>query len=148
MKNYLLIVLFFTVLLLPSCSSEVTKDNSQLNADSANVVMRSKFPAALPINKSNVKAMIESIYVKDKSDFFIKARILSAKSNPGFPSYAVSGASYILMPDFKKDKNDKLINSQGNTDLTLLTQFKSGETFNAIIYYEQFKGWLIEKIIK
>ena len=146
MKLSVACILIFSIISFSSCSSDVSRqDNTSVSKSQSQP--QSKFPAKIAENQSIVTAEIEGIYVKDKNDFFIKARILKVYDNPLSLSFAIQGASYILIPSFQLDDKKHVMASDKNKSLSNLTKLKAGETFKAVIFYEQFKGWFIEKVL-
>lgn len=130
-----------------SCSSDVSKETESVQGSGTQTKEQSKFPAHIAENKSTVTAEVEGVYIRDKTDFFIKARILKVEEDPAYLSLALQGASYILVPSFQLDNNKNVAGSDKNKSLESLTKLRVGDTFKAIIYYQQYYGWFIEKTL-
>lgn len=147
MKFIISIIISVFVISFFSCGPRVSKETSNERNPKVEMNSQSKYPAHIAENQSTVTAEVEGVYVRDKTDFFIKARILDIENNPAYLSFALKGASYILVPAFQLDNNKNVKNSAVNRGLENLTKLTVGETFKAIIYYQQFYGWYIEKVL-
>lgn len=142
--------LLFTVSLLfvfSSCSYDVSKDQSETKTENVQTKAQPRFPTAEQENQSTVLAEIEGVYGKSKEDFFIKARIIKVEDNTAQSSVAIPGASYLLIPGFQLDSKQKIITSDKNKGLLDLAKLRAGDTFKAVIFFKQFNGWYIEKVL-
>jgi hypothetical protein len=81
------------------------------------------------------------------SDFKLKARILKSQETEAFPSIAVAGEEYVLIPNIRID-NGKLIENEINSDLLSLRNLSAGQKFKAEISLTQKNGWVIQRVIK
>ncbi len=129
-----------------SCEPQTSKEAAKEQNRNTNTNAQAKYPAHIAENQSIVTAEVEGVYVKDETDFFIKARILNIENDPAYLSLAIKGAGYILVPSFQMH-NDKVKDSSVNKGLESLTKLKVGDTFKAIIFYRQYYGWYIEKVL-
>ncbi len=145
MKFIIHLFLAVFAFIIVSCSPDVSRQAG--SGSGTQTISSSKFPAHIAENKSTVTAEVEGVFIKDRTDFFIKARILKVEDNPAYLSLALQGASYILVPSFQFDDNKKIADSEKNKNLEGLTKLKVGDTFKAVIYYEQFYGWYIENVL-
>ncbi len=145
MKFFIPIIFVISIFTFYSCYPEASESINSRNVKSK-AREQASYPAHIAENQSTVTAEVEGVYVKDKTDFFIKARILNMKNDPAYLSLAIKGASYILVPGFQMD-NNKVKDTDVNKGLESLTKFKVGDTFKAIIYYQQYYGWYIEKVL-
>jgi len=145
MKYFGLIIIAILSMLLSSCYSNVSKNNTASNNSSKG--FQTELPAHTAVNQSIVTAEVEQIKIKNKNDFRIRAKILKVEENPAYLSIASVGASYVLVPNFQLGQNKNIMTTDKNTRLLQLSELKVGETFNAIIFYEHNKGWLIDKVL-
>lgn len=133
-----------SLLLFHSCCADVSKEK----IDTSYNKRINNSPAFVAINQSNVKAKIEEILLSPEGNFAIKAFITEVNENPAYPSLALAGNSYLLIPNFVLGE-DKTIepNEEKNIKLIQLSKRKHGDTFEAIISYENLKGWFIQEVI-
>ncbi len=145
MKISALILIAYSVIFF-SCASNVSKDKS---IQDKFVIPKtiSSAPAAIQVNQSTVTAVVTSINIKDKEDFQIKANILKVENTPAFHSMAIEGADYNLTPSFQLDDNKQIMPTPKNEGLLSLAKLKAGDTFKAVIFYTQLKGWFIGSVI-
>ncbi len=141
------LLLFISTFIFTSCgTSNVTKEKTiQSKLDSVKVISRA--PAAIQVNQSTVTAIVTSTNIKSPEDFQIKANILKVENTPAFHSMAIVGADYNLTPNFQLDDNKQIMSSPKNEGLLSLTKLKAGDSFKAVIFYTQFKGWFIDRVI-
>ncbi len=137
----------FLMLLLLSCSRNISKNGDETKIGEGKSKNLPETQAAIRDNQSIVTAEVEGIYPGDKGDFFIKAKILKIEENPAYTSMAVQGASYVLVPSFQLDINSKVIDNDRNRNLSKMKSLKAGDTFKAVIFYVQYKGWHIDKFL-
>ncbi|MHB1687711.1 MAG: hypothetical protein ACYCVH_10090 [Ignavibacteriaceae bacterium] len=140
------IILVAYSLTLFSCGSDVSKDGNSQNQFNIPKII-SKAPAAIQVNQSTVTAVVDAITIKAKDDFQVKANILKVENTPAYHSMAIEGAAYTLTPNFQLDDKKQIMLTLKNTGLMNLAKLKSGDTFKAIIFYTQFKGWFIDSVL-
>ena len=100
------------------------------------------------MNKSIIVAKVEEIFSNENGSFVVKALITSVEEDPGYPSLAMQGKSYNLIPNFLLDDDKKIIsNSKKNRDLFSLAKQKAGNEFKAIIFFENLNGWFIQEVM-
>jgi hypothetical protein len=145
MKYFGLITIAILSMLLSSCYSNVSKNNIDSNNSSNR--SHAELPAHTAVNQSIVSAEVEQIKIKNKNDFSIRAKILNVEKNSAYLSMASVGASYVLEPNFQLDDNKNIMTTDKNIQLLMLSDIKVGKTFNAIIFYDQNRGWLIDKVL-
>lgn len=146
MKISVLLLLVSTFIFTSCGTSNVTKEKTiQSKLDSVKVISRA--PAAVQVNQSTVTAIITSTNIKSPEDFQIKANILKVDNTPAFHSMAIEGADYTLTPNFQLDDNKQIMSSPKNERLLSLAKLKAGDSFKAVIFYTQFKGWFIDRVI-
>lgn len=93
------VLLFYSSIFLISCSN--CKDTQSGNQSNQN------FQTSITQNLSVVEAEVLEIN-GSCSDFKLKARILKSQETEAFPSIAVAGEEYVLIPNILID-NGKLI---------------------------------------
>ena len=145
-RNNLVKILFFltAALCYSACCTNMTKENS-------NVLMKGNKipnPTNVGINKSFVSAIVENIYSNDDGTLMVKALITKVEDNPSYPSLAMQGSEYDLIPNFQVDENKTLAtDSDKNQKLQLLLKQSKGYEFKAVIFFENPNRWFIEDII-
>lgn len=145
MKYIETVLIIFSALLLSSCGSGKIQKSS--GSSSPSETSQSELPAHIAENQSIVTAKVEQINSINKNDFTIKVKILKVKENPAYLSMAAVGATYILTPNYKLDEKRDIIQTEENFKLLHLSSLNIGDTFKAVIFYEQDKGWLIGKVL-
>jgi hypothetical protein len=145
MKYFEHLIIVILIISFSSCSSNVLKNTSNSN-DSSNS-SQSKIPPHIAENQSTVTAIVEQLNVINKKEYTIKAKILKVEENPAYLNMASIGAVYELAPNYKVDEKGNIIQNETNTQLFDLSRLNIGDTFEAIIFYVQNKGWLIEKVL-
>ncbi|MCL5029846.1 MAG: hypothetical protein M1480_12610 [Bacteroidetes bacterium] len=148
MKYFELLLAALILIVFSSCSYDVSKDQREAKTENVQIKTQTKYPARIQENQSTVLAEIEGVYGRSKEDFFIKARIIKVDENQAYSSMAIPGASYILVPSFQLDDKQKIMTSEKNKSLFGLAKLRAGDTFKAIIFFEQFKGWYIDKVLE
>ena len=139
MKQNVILFAALNIFLFISCSS------SEKNTEKETPL---KSNQQIQINQSRVNAEVEDIYVNDAYDFIIKANVLDVEENPAYPSMAVKGNVYNLIPNFRLDENKNIIkDSDKNINLSGLSKLQKGEKFKAIIFFEYLKGWYIQEVL-
>lgn len=145
MKNIIkhLVIIPF-VFLFSSCCADAQKE--QLNNNSNSKILNN--PASIAINQSLVTARTEEVLTNSAGGFLVKAFITTVEENPSYQSIATAGKSYYLIPNFTLDESKKVIvNDERNKRLLSLSKSKSGESFKAIISFENLNGWFIQDVI-
>ncbi len=145
MKFITIILIIFSSLCISSCSSGNL--NKSPGSSSPSERSQSGLPAHIAENQSIVTAQVEQINSINKNDFTIKVKILEVKENPAYLSMAAVGAIYKLTPNYKLDEKRDVIQTEENFKLLHLSSLNIGDTFKAVIFYEQDKGWLIDKVL-
>ena len=122
MKNSIKIFLLIgSLTLLSSCCADVSKET--VNSSNSSTIL--KIPTSLAINKSIVAARVEEILSSENGSFVVKALIINVEDNPSYPSLAMNGKSYNLIPIFQLDDNKKIISdSEKNKSLNFLSNKK------------------------
>lgn len=140
-KIFLVVI---SIILLSSCCTDVSKDKVNLSIPGNTL----KNPTSIAINKSIIVAKVEEIFSNENGSFVVKALITSVEEDPGYPSLAMQGKSYNLIPNFLLDDDKKIIsNSEKNKDLFSLAKQKAGYEFKAIIFFENLNGWFIQEVM-
>lgn len=132
------VLLFYSSIFLISCSN--CKDTQSGNQSNQN------FQTSITQNLSVVEAEVLEINGSG-FDFKLKARILKSQETEAFPSIAVAGEEYVLIPNIRID-NGKLIENEINSDLLSLRNLSAGQKFKAEISLTQKNGWVIQRVIK
>ncbi len=137
-------LLFLLVALFSSCCTDVTKEMSS-ESNKGNIL---KTPTTIAINKSKVTARIEEILMNTTGNYVIKAFIIRVEEDPAYPSLAMEGKTYNLIPNFQLDDSKKIItDSEKNKKLKLLSNKKAGDKFQAVIFFENLNGWFIQEAV-
>ncbi len=144
--EFLLVALFLFI--LSSCSYDVSNDQNTAKTDSVKTKTQLKFPSIGHEIQSTVLAQIDGVYGSSKEDFFIKARIIKIEDSTAQSSFVIPGAAYILIPSFQLDDKQKIMATNNNKSLLALAKLRAGDTFKALISFEQFKGWYITKVLE
>ncbi|BDQ02709.1 hypothetical protein [Ignavibacterium sp.] len=126
--------LFFLI----SCSN--CKESQTANQSNQN------FPTTIGQNLSKVEAEVLEI-IGAGNDFKVKVKVLNSQETEAYPSIAVAGEEYILIPNLRSD-NGKLLDNEINSNLLSLRNYSKGQRFNAEISLDQKSGWLIQRVIK
>jgi hypothetical protein len=145
-RNNLVKILFFLTAAVSysACCTNLAKENSNVPVKGN----RNLNPTSVGINKSFVSAKVENIYSNDDGILKVKALITKVKESPAYPSLAMQGSEYILIPNFQVDENKTLVtDSDKNQKLQLLLKQSKGYEFKAIIFFENPNSWFIEDII-
>lgn len=145
-RNNLVKILFFLTAAVSysACCTNLTKENSNVPVK----VNKSSNPSSIGINKSFVSAIVENVYSKDDGTLMVKALITKVEDNPSYPSIAMQGSEYDLIPNFQVDEKKALAaDSDKNQKLQLLLKQSKGYEFKAVIFFESPNGWFIEEII-
>ena len=145
MKFLKIVLLIIIPLLISSCTSSVLKNNNNSNDSASNI--QSKLPAQIAVNQSIVTAKVEQININSKYDFAINAKILKVENDPSYLSIAAVGDNYKLSPNFQTDSHGNFLDTKGNKELKDLSELNVGDTLKTVIFYDQSKGWLIEKVL-
>lgn len=140
-KIFLLII---SVTLFSACCTNVSKENPNLSNDGKKLTT----PTQLAINKSAVTAAVQEVLSDAAGNFIVKALIVKVDDNPSYPSLAMEGKTYHLIPNFQLDESKNINpNSDVNKNLMKLASKKPGDSFSAIIFYENLSGWFIQEVI-
>lgn len=133
------VIVLLIIPLLTSCSNcKVTKEEEK------NQVQQN--PTTVTPNLSVVTAQVDEVLFKDETDYQIKVTLLEVKETEAFPSIAVRGDEYILIPNFRYD-NEIMIENDVNTSLKMLSRVSANKKFKAEISFEYPKGWFIQKVL-
>jgi hypothetical protein len=136
--------LLCSITYLSSCCADVTKEESNVSNSENNL----KNPTSIAMNKSIVTARVDEILSDEKGNFTVRASIIKVEEDPSYPSLAMAGKSYNLIPNFRLDDNKKVItDSEINRNLSSLSKQKPGYEFKAVIFFENLNGWFIQEII-
>jgi hypothetical protein len=137
-------ILLFSVTYLSSCCADVTTEKYNVSNSGNNL----KNPTSIAVNKSIVTARVDEILSDENGNFTVRASIVKVEEDPSYPSLAMAGKSYNLIPNFQLDDNKKIIsNSETNKNLSSLSKRKPGYEFKAVIFFENLNGWFIQEII-
>jgi hypothetical protein len=135
-------IILFTAL---SIFSIISCSSSEQNTEKETPL---KSNQQIQFNQSRVLAEVEDIYVNGAYNFIIKAKVLDVEEDPAYPSMAVKGNVYSLIPNFQLDENKNVIgHSDKNINLSGLSELQKGEKFKAIIFFEYLKGWYIQEVL-
>lgn len=132
------VLVLCSFLFLISCSN--CKESQTANQSNQN------FPTAIGQNLSKVEAEVLEI-IGIGNDFKVKVKVLNSQETEAYPSIAVAGEEYILIPNLRSD-NGKLLDNEINSNLLSLRNYSKGQKFNAEISLDQKSGWLIQRVIK
>lgn len=132
------VLVLCSFLFLISCSN--CKESQTANQSNQN------FPTAIGQNLSKVEAEVLEI-IGTGNDFKVKVKVLKSQETEAYPSIAVAGEEYILIPNLRSD-NGKLLDNEINSNLLSLRNYSKGQKFNAEISLDQKSGWLIQRVIK
>lgn len=131
-------------LLFTSCCTNVNKEKQDISNNKRII----NNPAVVAINQSKIKAKVEEVLQNTDSSFVLKAFVSEVEENSAYPSLAVVGSTYILVPNFVLGEDKTIVRNEGkNRRLLQLTAKKPGDNFEAIISYENLKGWFIQEVI-
>lgn len=132
------VLVLCSFLFLISCSN--CKESQTANQSNQN------FPTAIGQNLSKVEVEVLEI-IGTGNDFKVKVKVLNSQETEAYPSIAVAGEEYILIPNLRSD-NGKLLDNEINSNLLSLRNYSKGQKFNAEISLDQKSGWLIQRVIK
>lgn len=132
------VLVLCSFLFLISCSN--CKESQTANQSNQN------FPTAIGQNLSKVEAEVLEI-IGTGNDFKVKVKVLNSQETEAYPSIAVAGEEYLLIPNLRSD-NGKLLDNEINSNLLSLRNYSKGQKFNAEISLDQKSGWLIQRVIK
>lgn len=143
MNTPIKIFFVFSAFLFSACCTNVSKEKPELS----NTGNPLKSPASIAINKSIVNARIEEIFTGTNGNFIIKALITEVQEDPSYPSIALAGQTYNLIPNFQLDENKIKTDSEKNKKLNMLLNHSSGDEFKAVIFFENQIGWFIQEVL-
>lgn len=143
MNTPIKIFFVFSALLFSACCTNVSKEKPELS----NTGNPLKSPTSIAINKSIVNARIEEIFTSTNGNFIIKALIIEVQEDPSYPSIALTGQTYNLIPNFQLDENKIKTDSEKNKKLNMLLNHSAGYEFKAVIFFENQIGWFIQEVL-
>ncbi|MEP0861100.1 MAG: hypothetical protein HRF52_06650 [Ignavibacterium sp.] len=135
LTSVLVLCSFFLLISCSNCKESQTTNQSNQN-----------YPTTIGQNLSTVEAEVLEI-IGSGNDFKVKVKVLNSQETDAYPSIAVAGGEYILIPNLRSD-NGKLLDNEINSNLLSLRNYSKGQKFNAEISLDQKNGWLIQRIIK
>lgn len=135
LTSFLVLCSFILLISCSNCKESQTGNQSNQN-----------FPTTIGQNLSKVEAEVIEIFGSG-DNFKIKVKILNSQETDAYPSIAVAGEEYLLVPNFRSD-NGKLLDNEINSNLLSLRNFSKGQKFKAEISLDQKNGWFIQRVIK
>jgi hypothetical protein len=137
------IIITFSLFVFSSCCPKCSEETSIKKVVNKNQQTNGM---QIQVNQSKVTAKVEEIYKSDNDDFIVRAKIEKIEDDPAYPSIAVVGNTYNLIPGFQLDDNGKIIDSDKNKNISSITKLHEGDSFKAVITFQLNQGWYINEI--